>query len=280
MEIAGYGPHEAAWERLERPDFRLRRYAPLAANAAPVLIVPAPIKREYIFDLLPDVSVVRRLTLAGFAVYLYEWPDQQDGKSDLESCIGSLRIAAEMIATEHRGGPILIGHSLGGTIAAIAASIEPHLVSKLVLVEAPLKFGVQTGALGTVVLASPTVPLDPIPGSLLDVATVVAAPDEFVIGRYRDSFESLLDPEALAIHVAVIRWSLDEFAPSGRLIRDVLQLLYRRSIRQERSSFAWAECRIGLAEQNTGRRHCRSYKPGRSVVIRSGSADGSHYLSV
>ncbi|WP_271503570.1 hypothetical protein [Bradyrhizobium sp. CCBAU 11357] len=48
-----------------------------------------------------------------------------------------------------------------------------------------------------------------------------------MIGRYGDSCASLLDPEALAIHLAVIRWSLDEFAPSGLLIRDVIQLLYR-----------------------------------------------------
>ncbi|NOJ46713.1 alpha/beta fold hydrolase [Bradyrhizobium archetypum] len=227
LEIAGYGPHEAAWDRLEHPAFRLRRYASLAANPLPVLIVPAPIKRAYIFDLLPDVSVVRRLIQAGFAVYLYEWPEEQDGKADLEASISSLRLAAEMIATEYRGRSILVGHSLGGTLAAIAASIEPHLVSKLVLVEAPLKFGVQTGALGPVVLSSPTVPPDPVPGSLLDLASVVAAPEEFVVGRYRDSFTSLLDPEALAIHLAVIRWSLDEFAPGGQLIRDVIQLLYR-----------------------------------------------------
>ncbi|MCA6114347.1 alpha/beta fold hydrolase [Bradyrhizobium sp. WSM 1738] len=227
LENAGCGPHEAAWDRLEHPDFRLRRYAPLAADPLPVLIVPAPIKRAYIFDLLPGVSVVRRLIQAGFAVYLYEWPEDQDGKSDLESSISSLSLAAEMIATEHRGPSILIGHSLGGTLAAVTASIEPHLVSKLVLVEAPLKFGEQTGALGPLVLSSPTVPPCSVPGSLLDVASVVAAPEEFVIGRYSDSCTSILDPEALAIHLAVIRWSLDEFAPSGPLIQDVIELLYR-----------------------------------------------------
>lgn len=227
LEIAGYGPHEAAWDRLEHADLRLRCYAPLTADALPVLLVPAPIKRPYIFDLLRSVSVVRRLIQAELAVYLYEWPEEQECKSDLESSISSLGLAAEMIATRHRSQSILVGHSLGGTLAAIAASIEPHLVSKLVLVEAPLKFGEHTGALGPLVLSAPTLPPDPIPGSLLDLSSVAAAPEEFVIGRYSDSCASLLDPEALAIHLAVIRWSLDEFAPSGLLIRDVIQLLYR-----------------------------------------------------
>ncbi|WP_442869278.1 alpha/beta fold hydrolase [Bradyrhizobium sp. CCBAU 11357] len=57
-----------------------------------------------------------------------------------------------MIATRHRSQSILVGHSLGGTLAAIAASIEPPLVSKLVLVEAPLNIGEHTGALGPLCL--------------------------------------------------------------------------------------------------------------------------------
>jgi polyhydroxyalkanoate synthase subunit PhaC len=227
LESAGYGPHEAEWDRVEYPHFRLRRYARPVATPLSALIIPAPIKRPYIFDLLPDVSVVRRLVQAGFAVYLYEWPEEQDDNTDLQSSIRSISLAAEWIATEHRGPSTFVGHSLGGTLAAITASIAPHLVCKLVLVEAPLKFGEQTGAMGPIVLSSPAWPLGPVPGSLLDLASVVAAPEEFVIGRYGDSCSSLLDLEALAIHVAVIRWSLDEFAPSGQLIRDVIQLLYR-----------------------------------------------------
>jgi polyhydroxyalkanoate synthase subunit PhaC len=227
LESAGCGPHETAWDRIEHSDFRIRRYAQTAANPSAALIVPAPIKRPYIFDLLPNVSVVRRLIEAGLAVYLYEWPEDQDGKQNLQSSIRSLCLAAESIAAEHRGPSTFVGHSLGGTLAALTASIEPQLVSKLVLVEAPLKFGEQIGALGPIVLYSPTLPCGSVPGSLLDLASVVAAPDEFVVERYGDSCLSLLNPEALAIHVAVVRWSLDEFAPSSQLIEDVIQLLYR-----------------------------------------------------
>jgi polyhydroxyalkanoate synthase len=37
------------------------------------LIVPAPIKRAYIWDLAPGRSVVRAAQRAGFAVALIEW---------------------------------------------------------------------------------------------------------------------------------------------------------------------------------------------------------------
>jgi len=43
----------------------LRRYGGDAASGPVVLIVPAPIKRPYIWDLAPEVSVVRRCLAAG-----------------------------------------------------------------------------------------------------------------------------------------------------------------------------------------------------------------------
>src|SRR6266436_5190868 len=112
---AGLAPQEAAWHPvLKQSDLQLRRYGDDGGTAGAVLIVPAPIKRPYIFDLLPQVSVVRRLTEAGFSVYLSEWREGESASGDLGKSVGSLRIALEKIASEHGRAPILIGHSLGG----------------------------------------------------------------------------------------------------------------------------------------------------------------------
>jgi polyhydroxyalkanoate synthase subunit PhaC len=59
------------------------------------------------------------------------------------------------------------------------------------------------------------------------LASVAAAPGEFVLGRWSDAWASLPDAKALAIHSRVIRWSLDEFAPSAPLLHSVVDLLYR-----------------------------------------------------
>src|SRR6266404_1958068 len=231
-------------------DLQLRRYGQQAETAGPVLIVPAPIKRPYIFDLLPEVSVIRRLTEAGFSVYLSEWCEGS-ASGDLGKSVESLRIALEKIASEHGRAPILIGHSLGGTLAAILAAIEPHRVDKLVLIEAPLRFGEQTGALRPIMaypdswLFGGTVKA--IPGSLLGLASVAAAPEEFAFGSWSDAWASLPDPKALAIHSRVIRWSLDEFAPPAALLRSVVDLLYRKD------RFARNELRLlgGLARSDS-----------------------------
>lgn len=233
LDAAGLAPHESSWRVvLKESGLHLRRYGEEAGTAGAVLIVPAPIKRPYIFDLLPQVSVVRRLTDNGFSVYLSEWLEGQRAGGDLGEAVGSLRTALEMIASEHGRAPILIGHSLGGTLAAILASIEPHRVEKLVLVEAPLRFGEQTGALRPITLLPDSwlfeETMDRIPGSILDLGSVAAAPDEFATGRWSDAWASLPDAEAVAIHSRVIRWTLDEFAPPMPLLRSVVDLLYRQ----------------------------------------------------
>lgn len=238
LDDAGLAPREASWQLvLKQADLQLRRYDQSrydqqSGAAGAVLIVPAPIKRPYIFDLLPQVSVIGRLTNAEFAVYLSEWHEVDGAGGDLGETVETLRMAIEKIASEHGRAPILIGHSLGGTLAAILAAMEPHRVDKLVLIEAPLRFGEQTGALRPITAYPDSWPLggpvESIPGSALDLASVAAAPEEFAVGRWSDAWASLRDPEALAIHARVIRWSLDEFAPSAALIRDVIDLLYRQ----------------------------------------------------
>jgi poly(3-hydroxyalkanoate) synthetase len=78
LDRAGYGPQQTPSTVLySEPGLNVRRYGepgePTAADAPAVLIVPAPIKRPYIWDLAPDVSVVRRWLERGYRVYLAEW---------------------------------------------------------------------------------------------------------------------------------------------------------------------------------------------------------------
>jgi len=209
-----WGPVETEWEATgSEPGYTLRGYYSRNSDGPPVLIVPAPIKRPYIFDLLPRVSVVQRLLEAGFAVFLMDWRETDDADADwgLAEYAGSwLNGAATAIARRHAEKPIFIGHSLGGTFAAIFGATHPGAARKLLLIEAPLRFGPEAGALAAIVSASP--PADMVaalasgaPGSLLDIASSASAPEEFVAGRWQDAAVSLVDPGAWPIHQRVIR---------------------------------------------------------------------------
>ena len=217
---------------------RLRAYHDEPSSCVPtVLIVQAPFKRAYIWDLLPEVSVVRRCLSRGYRVYLLEWLDptaQEDAFGLAEYADRLPRAALGAIRDEGSSlAPILIGHSLGGTFAAIFAALHPKLIAGLALLDAPLAFGEHGGPLARAVRSIPHASVirnaagSPVPGSVINALSVAAAPDAFQLQRLADFTESLLNPLALAIHLRVERWTYDEFPLPGQLFEDVLEQLYR-----------------------------------------------------
>jgi polyhydroxyalkanoate synthase len=203
-------------------------------------MVPAPIKRAYIWDLAPGASVVRRCLRAGLGVYLIRWTDPGPTERDFGLADYADRLiagAVDAIAAEPAGAEprrvVLAGHSLGGTLAAIFAARRPDAVQGLVLIEAPLRFGAEAGAFAPLVALAPHAARiragfdDRVPGSFLDLISAAAAPEVFQGERWADRALSLGDAEALTLHWRVERWTLDEFPMPGRLFEEVVELLYR-----------------------------------------------------
>jgi polyhydroxyalkanoate synthase subunit PhaC len=176
------GAELRAYDDVDRP----RHYRPA------LLIIPAPIKQHYIWDLAPEASAVRRCLEAGLHVYLIRWtePDLDQGIDDYAHDL--LAASVDAIASDFGAADriVLAGHSLGGTLAAIFAAVRPDAARALILLEAPLPFG----------------------------------------GRAAGAFAPLLeiDPAGLRLHLRVERWALDELPLSGRFFADVIERLYRR----------------------------------------------------
>lgn len=239
LDALGLGPEESPYRIVaEFAGARLRAYqGPDRAAGPVVLIVPAPFKRAYIWDLIPEVSVVRRCLERGMRVYLLEWLDptqREDGYGLAEYADRLPGAAIEAIAAEAgESAPILAGHSLGGTFAAIFATVRPDKVGGLILADAPLAFGEQGGPLARAVRAAPPAALirgtagSPVPGSVINALSIAAAPEAFQLQRAMDLAASLLDASALAIHARVERWSYDEFALPGQLFEETFEQLYR-----------------------------------------------------
>jgi polyhydroxyalkanoate synthase subunit PhaC len=219
------------------PGAQLRIYSTPESRGTPVLLVPAPIKRFYIWDLAPEVSVVRRCLDEGRRVYLTEWLDLGDHESGLglEEYAGQLLVACVRAVLEDSGCErvVLVGHSLGGTLAAIAAARHSELVSAIALLESPLHFGADAGAFAPLVALVPHAGWlrsaeRAIPGSFLNMSSAMAAPMSFQGERYLDFARSFPDPQLLATHLRVQRWTFDEFALPAQLFEDVVEQLYRR----------------------------------------------------
>jgi polyhydroxyalkanoate synthase len=143
-------------------------------------------------------------------------------------------LAAVAAATHEIDGanPFVMGHSLGGTLAAIFAALHPDRLAGLVLLSAPLAFhpGVSRFRDALVAFLPGWTPeSDIVPGSLLSHVSALAAPGTFVWSRMTDVLASAGRPVAAGLRVRIEGWSLDEVPLSGALVRDLFMLLYREN---------------------------------------------------
>jgi len=224
LDAIGLGPIEAPYETIFRsPGASLRRYGTGPGPA--VLIVPAPIKRSYIWDLAPEASAVRRLLAAGASVLLLDWERTAEPVGLAEYADPLIREALDAGGIDRA---VLLAHSLGGLFAAVFAALYPERVRGLGLLATPLHFERGVGIFSAMVEALPGQQLPPsVPGSFLSAASFRAAPVTFGWERLLDFGASLGAPEALATHLRVERWTLDESPLPGPLVADLAEHLAR-----------------------------------------------------
>ena len=120
LESFGFGPVESRYRVIASgPYWRLRDYDTVH-RSRPVLIVAAPIKRPYIWDLVPSASAIRCCLKAGLRVYLLEWlpASEKTCNVGIAECAEAVTVCLAAIASgSHGTKPTLMGHSLGGTLA-------------------------------------------------------------------------------------------------------------------------------------------------------------------
>lgn len=200
-----------------------------------LLLVPATIKRSYIWDLAPGASVVRHALEKELRPYLVQWEDPEEnfGLADYAGCF--LSECMNAIRTETGEERIFVaGHSLGGMFSAVFSSMHPERIKGLVLVTAPLHFDFagECGALGPVIGSVYRAGLldagsGNLPGSFLSAVSFMASPGAFGKERWEDWFASLPDKDAVQSHMRVERWSFDELRLARQLVKDIVELLYR-----------------------------------------------------
>jgi polyhydroxyalkanoate synthase subunit PhaC len=245
----GLGPIECDYRVLASgPHWRLRSYA--SADGRPsVFIVAAPIKRPYIWDIHPSLSVIRYCLRQRLSVHLIEWKPAAPGYGTFGLDEYADQAISECLARTEaytRGQkPFLMGHSFGGTLAAMHAALHPQTLQGVVLLSAPLCFERRVSRFGDAIACMEPSTLcdwDIVPGALLSQVSALASPSTFVWGRLMDALVSMGDPRAMAIHARVERWALDEVPLPARLVQQIVQWLYRED------RFCRAALRIGNRE--------------------------------
>ena len=231
----GLGPSESPYRIIASgPHWRLRDYGGDSASRS-LLIVAAPIKRPYIWDLAPSASAIRNCLREDLHVHLLEWlPASRDsGNNGLDEYALAISACVARISDESAAAkPFLFGHSLGGTLAAIYGAWAPESIRGLVLLGAPLCFQAEMSRFRDALVSlvpSTLSETEPFPGSLLSHASALAAPNTFIWERLIDAALSLADRHAMEIHARVERWALDEVALPGKLVHQIVEELYREN---------------------------------------------------
>ena len=231
----GLDPSECAYRVVASGSYwRLRDYGGDESFAS-LLIVAAPIKRPYIWDLSPSASAIRYCLGQGLRVFLLEWLPASRGiaNNGLDEYANAFDECVANISDAGRGGkPFLIGHSLGGTLAAIFAAVASERLRGLVLLGAPLCFEPRTNGFrdALVSLVPPNLSqAEPFPGSLLSHMSALASPATFIWSRLMDAVLSATDRQALDLHARVERWALDEVPLPGILVHQIIEWLYREN---------------------------------------------------
>jgi polyhydroxyalkanoate synthase len=235
LDQFGFGPQESAYTVLHaEPGLTLRKYSSGDSVGPAVLLVPAPIKKAYIWDLTPQVSVVRRWLERGYRVYLAEWTPDTGPDFGLGDYGGRLLAACQRAIEADSGEQRLTvaGHSLGGILAAMFACLHPDAASAVVLLESPLHFDAQAGCFAQLIASTPDArPIaqayGEVPGAFLNAVSAMAAPHAFQLERMLDRYMCFGNPEAMSTHMRVERWTHDEFPLPGKLFTDVVESLYR-----------------------------------------------------
>lgn len=229
----GLAPREAPYQVTAQGAYwRLRDYGGSTADHS-LLIIAAPIKRPYIWDLAPSLSPIRFCLEQKLRVRLLEWlpASQADNDVGLEECIEAISCCVMQVSQEDKGSKaFLAGHSLGGTLAAIYAANASESVRGLILLSAPLCFEPEQGGFRDALIAMlpPQLPANGrFPGSLLTHMSALASPGTFVWSRLFDGLLSLTDEHAAEVHARVECWALDEVALPGKLVKQIVECLYR-----------------------------------------------------
>ncbi|QNG59307.1 alpha/beta fold hydrolase [Bacillus sp. PAMC26568] len=110
----------------------------------PLFMVYSLVNEPYILDLQPGISAIESFVNNGFDVYLLDFgiPDYEDKDLSIADYILSYIKEAARQTLKHSGAGDLtvIGYCLGGTLAAIYASLADEPIRNLILYSAPIDF--------------------------------------------------------------------------------------------------------------------------------------------
>lgn len=216
-DLVGRTPHDVVYRR-DKLEVRRYHHADRSIrprHGLPVLLIPPLMVKPFIFDLMPERSLVKFLLDRGFDVFLVDFgePDQADALVSLDDYVLDWIPTAvrQVRAASGRRELSLLGYCMGGLFALmyLGVTADPH-VRNVVTVGAPLdasKMGLFAWAArvagGQVEFLSRRI--GNVPGGLSSAVFRLLSPARHVT-RYADLFMNLWNREYMNGFDAMNQW--------------------------------------------------------------------------
>ncbi|WP_066363022.1 alpha/beta fold hydrolase [Neobacillus drentensis] len=203
----------------------------------PIFLVYSLLNKPYILDIGEGSSVVGGLTERGYDVYFLDWgsPGYEDNDITLDDYILDYLEKGVKRALRHSGAKeiSMIGYCLGGTIAAIFASLTKLPIKNLVLATVPIDFsvgivpdkwlkGLQNGIINFDRLSEVygVIPSEIMYGMFRGLSPVYVSPMINLISRAHD-------PEYVKKWRQMDKWTKDSASFSGAAFKQLFNDLYK-----------------------------------------------------
>lgn len=230
----GTAPKDLVYEEDKLKLYHYRQEGEVTCKV-PVLIVYALVNRQYMLDLQPDRSIVRKLLQRGMDIYIIDWgyPTKADMYLSMDDYInGYLNNCVDYIRETTKTDKInLMGICQGGTFSAIYSALNPEKVKNLVTLVAPFDFSTNDALLfrwskymnGDALANAYRV----VPGDFLNEGFLMLMPFTLNIRKYVDMLDVLEDKEKLLNFLRMEQWIFDSPGQAGECIRQFLKDCYQ-----------------------------------------------------
>jgi polyhydroxyalkanoate synthase len=209
------------------------------ASGAPLLLVPSLINKWYVLDLRPGASLVEALVSAGIDTYCLDWvgAEDEDRHVTWDDLVAKIARASRFMARSAGAQKLgLLGYCMGGTLAAIAASLEPERYAALVNLAGPIDFA-HSGALGEMV-APEHFDVDSIAAAgnvsaaQMQAGFVMLRPT-LGLAKWVGYFDRAHDPKAREAFAALEAWSSDNVSfPAAAYVTYIRELYQENRLRR------------------------------------------------
>jgi polyhydroxyalkanoate synthase len=233
----GQTPHDTVYTE---DKLKIYHYRPLKKTPypVPVLVTYALVNKQYMMDLQPDRSMVKKLLEQGIDLYMIDWgyPSRMDKFVTLSDYINGYMDRCVDFVRQRTGSDkvTLLGVCQGGTFSIIYTALHQEKIQNLVCVVTPFDFDTEDGLLNiwarSMDIDKMVEVMGNVSGDFMNIGYLMLNPFRLMFAKYVDFMDHVDNPDFVSNFIRMEKWIFDSPDQAGETIRDFVKLFYQQNL--------------------------------------------------